>query len=445
MKKEIPVAFIKNLYDHFGDRIAKKTLSALGERSSISIRLNPLKTIERFKDHAQVPWTTKGYILNERPVFSLDPLYHAGSYYVQDSSSMILETILNKVNPDRNGLYLDACASPGGKSTILLDYLDNEGFLIANEVDPKRNSILRENILKWGRLNVGVTSLPTKKFDELHCAFDLILIDAPCSGEGMFRKDAFAIEQWSQKLVESCALTQTNILSELTPTLKEDGVLIYSTCTTNKSENEFQLQTLLETGQFEIIEIDLSAHSKYLIEAKSEGKTIGYYLLPGTSTGEGLFISALRKTTPSIYENSRNNRIKTSFEISHQVSQLAFPEISSDFVYWNLKDEMHAVRNHELVDHFNLPFKMIGLPFYQMKGSNVIPLHGMAMSILDLDHIEIDKENSLRFLRKETISLPRNLKKGWALVGFQNIPLGWIKIIDQRSNNYYPSWLRLRI
>jgi 16S rRNA C967 or C1407 C5-methylase (RsmB/RsmF family) len=325
LKKEIPSAFIENLYDHFGNRIAEKTLSALGERSSISIRLNPLKPIERFKNHAQVPWTTNGFILNERPVFSLDPLYHAGSYYVQDSSSMILETILNKVNLDRNGLYLDACAAPGGKSTILLDYLDNEGFLIANEVDPKRNSILRENILKWGRLNVGVTSLPTKKFDELHCAFDLILIDAPCSGEGMFRKDAFAIEQWSQNLVESCALTQTNILGELTPTLKEGGVLIYSTCTTNKSENEFQLQALLETGQFDIIEIDLSAHSKHLIEAKSEGKTIGYYLLPGTSTGEGLFISALRKTTHSIHENNRNNRIKTAFETSHQEFKLTFP------------------------------------------------------------------------------------------------------------------------
>jgi len=445
LKQKLPSAFIESLHDHFGEQIASKTLNALEKTSSTSIRVNPLKPIDKFSNNIQVPWSKHGYILNERPVFSLDPLYHAGCYYVQDSSSMIVEAILNEIKPNKEGIFLDACAAPGGKSTILLDYLDDNGFLISNEVDPKRNSILRENILKWGRQNVGVTSLPTRKFDELECAFDLMLIDAPCSGEGMFRKDAFAVEQWSQNLVESCALTQKNILNDLAPTLKQGGVLIYSTCTTNQIENEFQVESLIESGNFEIIEIDLSTYNSYIVEAKANNKTIGYYLLPGTSTGEGLFISALKKTSPSRHENGRNNLTKIPFQTPHQEFQKAFPEIATEYAYWNLKDEMYAVKNHATIAHINLPFKMIGLPFYQMKGKNVIPLHGMATSKLGLMQIDLDHENSLRFLRKETISLPRNLKKGWTIVGHKNIPLGWIKIIDQRSNNYYPSWLRLRI
>lgn len=444
LKKEIPIQFIENLHEHFGASTAKKTLSSLQENSSVSIRVNPLKRTNKYDDEKAVPWSDHGFILNERPSFSLDPLFHAGCYYVQDSSSMIIEKILNKIKPERNGLYLDMCAAPGGKSTILLDYLDEDGFLIANEVDPKRNSILRENILKWGRLNVGVTSLPASKFDILNCAFDLILIDAPCSGEGMFRKDAHAIEQWSSKLVKSCALTQRNILTELTPTLKEGGILIYSTCTTNKNENEFQVQALIESGEFEPVEIDLSEFSEYLVKAQTENQIIGHYLLPGISTGEGLFVSVLRKTSTSANENIRNRKFKTPFDQAHLEFKQAFPNINDNLVYWNLKDEMYAVRNHNLIEHFNLPFKMVGLPYYQMKGKNVIPLHGMAMSNIKMEHIELDEENSLQFLRKETISLPRNLKKGWTIVGFQNNPLGWLKIIDQRSNNYYPSWLRLR-
>lgn len=445
MKNEIPTRFIEKLQNHFGRVIADKTLSALSLKSSISVRVNPMKPTSQFDDQRAVPWSKNGHLLNERPPFALDPLFHAGSYYVQDSSSMILEAILQKIQPSREGLYLDVCAAPGGKSTILLDYLDDEGFLIANEVDPKRNAILRENILKWGRLNAGVTSLPARKFDELECAFDLILIDAPCSGEGMFRKDSFAVSQWSENLVEQCALTQKSILAELLPTLKEGGVLIYSTCTMNREENELQVQKLLDSGTVEPIEIDLSEFSDYLIEANVDNSVIGYYLLPGISTGEGLFISALKKTTASAHEDRRKSRHSTPFQSADVEFQSAFPELPQNLVYWNLKGELHAVMQHEYIEALNLPFKMLGLPCYQMKGENVIPLHGLAMASNGLRAIELSEENSLQFLRKETISLPPNLPKGWCLVSYQNIHLGWVKIIDQRSNNYYPSWLRLRI
>jgi 16S rRNA C967 or C1407 C5-methylase (RsmB/RsmF family) len=444
LTSKFPIEFIKELQNHFGEKIAEKTLKALSDTSSVSIRINPLKPIEGFSSDTPIPWSKNGHLLKDRPFFSLDPHFHAGCYYVQESSSMILETLLNKLKPERDGLYLDACAAPGGKSTVLLDYLNNEGFLLSNEVDGKRNSILREIILKWGRLNVGVTSLPTRKFIDLNCAFDLILVDAPCSGEGMFRKDKFALTQWSEKLVQNCAITQKTILNELTPTLKQGGILIYSTCTMNREENEYQIQKLIESGDFEIEEVDLSDYQEHLIEAKIGEKTIGHYLLPGTSTGEGLFISVLRKKTPSENEDYSTKRIQTSFNPPNEGFENLYPQIPKDLVYWELKEELFAVKNHSFIEHLAIPLKMVGLPFYQMKGKNVIPLHGMAMANLGLPSIELDKENSLQYLRKETISLPQNLPKGWALVGFQNKSLGWIKIIDQRSNNYYPSWSRLR-
>tara|TARA_B110000046_G_C12856434_1_gene339917 strand:- start:174 stop:818 length:645 start_codon:yes stop_codon:yes gene_type:complete len=212
----------------------------------------------------------------------------------------------------------------------------------------------------------------------------------------------------------------------------------------NRKENEYQIQKLIESGDFEIEEVDLSDYQECLIEAKIGEKTIGYYLLPGTSIGEGLFISVLRKKTPSENKDYSTKRIQTSFNPPNEDFKNQYPQIPKDLVYWELKEELFAVKNHSFIEHLAIPLKMAGLPFYQMKGENVIPLHGMAMANLGLTSIELDKENSLQYLRKETISLRQNLPKGWALVGFQNKSLGWIKIIDQRSNNYYPSWLRLR-
>ncbi|MEQ9188685.1 MAG: hypothetical protein RLP15_13200 [Cryomorphaceae bacterium] len=441
MPESIPVAFQEALTAHFGIENANRVLAALQDDPSTSVRLNPHKPGCGHALHHRVPWTDTGYLLMERPNFAQDPYFHAGAYYVQDSSSMVLESILRKCSPNPQGTFLDACAAPGGKSTIILDYLNGDGFLVANEIDGQRNAILRENLLKWGHLNVGITSLDPSRFAAAGCAFDMVLIDAPCSGEGMFRKDHFARKQWSQDLVDSCATTQRRMLNDLVPTVKKDGLLIYSTCTMNPTENELQIASILDSGAFEVALPDMNEFENHLIPAQVDGQTLGYYLLPGISTGEGLFISVLRRI--------KTAELTASKSINHRLESLdaAFLKAFSDPLpsgaqAWEWKGEVYAVTNaHYAPDVF---YKRLGLPVYTLKGKDVVPLHGLAMIPNEMEALELDLENALRYLRKESFYLPVETRKGWHLVAYKGMKLGWVKALGTRTNNYYPNGLRLR-
>ncbi|MFQ3579194.1 MAG: RsmB/NOP family class I SAM-dependent RNA methyltransferase, partial [Bacteroidales bacterium] len=215
--------------------------------SPVSIRKNPIK-LHDLPTGRPIPWCKNGFYLSERPVFTLDILFHAGTYYVQEASSMILEQVFEQIlyKTSESKLILDLCAAPGGKSTHILSLINENDLLICNEIDKKRASVLKENIVKWGRSNVLITNNNVEDFEKYGEMFDVIFVDAPCSGEGMFRKDSFAVEQWSESLVNTCSLRQSQITQTAWQTLKTGGLMIYSTCTYNRKENEHIISQLLE-------------------------------------------------------------------------------------------------------------------------------------------------------------------------------------------------------
>ena len=209
-----------------------------------SVRSNPEKifNIQHSIFNAQlekVLWSSNGYYLFERPSFTLDPLFHAGAYYVQEASSMFLEEVLKQtVDLTRPLRVLDLCAAPGGKSTLIQSVISKDSLLVSNEVIKTRVNILAENIAKWGAPNVIVTNNDPSDFKRLPGYFDVIVVDAPCSGSGLFRKDPNAINEWSENNVALCAQRQQRSLADILPSLKEGGVLIYSTCSYSQSEDE---------------------------------------------------------------------------------------------------------------------------------------------------------------------------------------------------------------
>src|SRR6267154_2598850 len=271
----------------------KEFLSAHELLSPASIRINPLKSNSR--DAENIPWTGFGYYLEKRPSFTFDPLFHGGAYYVQEASSMFLEQALKQTVDLSQPLHvLDLCAAPGGKSTHLLSLLNDQSLLVANETIRSRATILAENIQKWGSNNVVVTNNDPEDFQNMEGLFDVIVVDAPCSGEGLFRKDPRASHEWSEENVALCALRQQRILNQVWPSLKRNGVLIYSTCTYNEKENEENLNWLVNEKKVESIK--LKVESSWGIEEVKKNNAFGYRFYPHQTKGEGLFISVARKT-----------------------------------------------------------------------------------------------------------------------------------------------------
>ena len=291
----LPEAFIRMLPEEIGPERAKTVLEALSEAPSVSVRLNPSKLTEcPFPVMERVPWSPYGYLLKERPVFTLDPLFHAGCYYVQDSSAMFVGELFRRTAGPEARLVLDLCAAPGGKTTDLaasLRTLSDEPFtLVANEVMRGRFRVLRENVAVWGDPWVGVLSRDPSAFPA-HPVFDAIVADVPCSGEGMFRKDEKAVADWSPQTVDFCAARQRRILSDVWPSLKEGGLLIYSTCTFNRKENDENVAWIASELGAEILDPgDIAG------VLRTEH---GYALLPGLVPGEGQYAAALRKTAPA--------------------------------------------------------------------------------------------------------------------------------------------------
>ena len=285
--------FISLLRESAGEKFAEITLEALTKEPSTSVRLNPSKLKECPFDGAErIPWSPYGYILKERPVFTLDPLFHAGAYYVQESSAMMVGELFRQVTKDIEGHLnvLDLCAAPGGKTTdiaaSLRERLGDNFSLIANEPVKNRYSILKGNVETWGDKRVGVVSKDPSAFGS-EPMFDVIVTDVPCSGEGMFRKDPRALQEWAPDLPSFCAARSRRILADIWPTLREGGILIYSTCTFNHLENDDTVEwTARELGADVISPEELSPS----IRTKN-----GFLMLPGLVPGEGQYAAALRK------------------------------------------------------------------------------------------------------------------------------------------------------
>ncbi|MDR0954379.1 MAG: RsmB/NOP family class I SAM-dependent RNA methyltransferase, partial [Rikenellaceae bacterium] len=295
MNNNLPAAFSEATIAQLGNKTAKQLFEALETPAPVSIRFNPYKVSEK-PEGAPVPWSRYGFYLDSRPVFTADPLLHAGAYYVQEASSMFLEQLFTQLFPEPGRMkILDLCAAPGGKTTHLSALAGLEALVVANEVIRSRAKILAENVQKWGLGNTVVTSNDPERFGaQLRGFFDLVVVDAPCSGEGMFRKSPDARREWTPASVALCASRQQRILADVWDSLKEEGILIYSTCTFNPQENEENVRWLVETFGGEAVHIETDPAWGIVRGEEAGIETFRFY--PDRLRGEGFFTAVLRKT-----------------------------------------------------------------------------------------------------------------------------------------------------
>lgn len=422
---------------------------SLQQPAPVSIRINPHKHSKQTGE--KIPWTQFGKYLPERPVFTLDPSLHAGAYYVQEASSMLLELALTQTTDLSNSLrVLDLSAAPGGKSTHVLSLLSQDSLLVSNEVIRSRASILSENIQKWGHGNVIVTNNDPESFKQLHGYFDVIVVDAPCSGEGLFRKDPDAMNEWSQENINLCALRQQRIVNDVWPALKEDGVLIYSTCTYNEKENEDNLVWLSQQHNVEFI--PLAIDSSWGVEEIKKNKTIGYRCYPHKVKGEGFFISVIRKKEQekSLRTKSKRGFTEAPKKVTEQLGawikdSAAFRVIKQDDLLIQIPRSMY-----EEVEFLCSALHIVskGTAIAELKHEKLVPEHAFALSIhCNTDNFpsyELTLEEALSYLRKENLMIGEG-KRGFALVTYQGNSLGWVNLLGNRVNNLYPSNWRIRL
>ncbi|MDX5337898.1 MAG: tRNA/rRNA cytosine-C5-methylase [Cyclobacteriaceae bacterium] len=454
---QLPADFEAQMLSLLGKDEFERFKLAIDNPPRTSIRFNPAKKIFIPWDKNPVPWSSSGYFLEERPSFTLDPTFHAGAYYVQEASSMFIEHILN-TNEIPKGVYLDLAAAPGGKSTLLSSYLGSEGLLVANEVIQSRAQILKENAIKWGLGNIVVTNNDPSHFEPLEGFFDLVLVDAPCSGEGMFRKDAQARAEWSLDHVILCSSRQKRIMDQAGALVKGGGYLIYSTCTFNEQENEDLVRFLTEEFAFEPVRISLE-ESWGIVETEvktEEGTFFGYRFFPHKVAGEGFFITVLKR--PDTASTQEPGRIK---DFKHPVlkvlgdreAESLEQELGFDGSgkYYTLNDSYFRIQK-DFYRHFEkmsqvLSLRYFGVELGKKQKNDWIPSHEWALSTLPkkgFPTYELNEPQALEFLRKNDVSL-EDIPLGWVLVSFQKLPLGWIKNLGNRLNNYYPKEWRIRI
>lgn len=420
-----------------------------GERQS-SIRINERKITEApFAQAEPIPWCDRGFYLEERPSFTLDPLYHAGCYYSQDASSMFIAHIIQYLKLDDKPLKaLDLCAAPGGKTTLLNSYLHPQSLLVANEIIKTRVPILMENMIRWGNSNVVITNNDPSAFKRLPGYFDLVMIDAPCSGSGMFRKDSGAIDEWSEANVKLCSERQQRILAEAMDCLKTDGILLYSTCSYSQEENEDIADWLIKEYGLKSIQIPI-AEEWGIEETKSDvTASYGYRFYPHKVKGEGFFITAFVKTEFQETFNRRKIKPEKS-DVPNGIIEHWLNNAATHMTFLHHENIHIFPKDYELdlkILQNVLYLKNAGTNIGKLAGKELIPAHGLALSIsikTNIPTLELTLEEAQDYLRKENINPEHNLKNGWTLVTYKNIRLGWIKILANRINNYYPKESRI--
>ena len=404
--------FLASTRQLFGEERFERYLQSFDEEPPVSIRLNPLKTStapsqggERLRNddgasqsgEVCVPWCRNAYYLPQRPNFTMDPLLHAGCYYVQEAASMFLDEVLLQMHTAyanhqpgaiRPLAALDLCAAPGGKSTLLRAALPKDCVLYSNEPIRNRANILLENVTKWGYKNHFVTNNYPRDYRSSKSHFDLILCDVPCSGEGMFRKDEATIREWSQQNVEKCWQLQREIVSDAWECLNEGGVMIYSTCTFNTKENEENIRWILDTYDAEVLKIDTKPEWNITGSLLEGFNAPVYRFIPGITRGEGMFMCMIRKGSLSPNPSpKREGRFKSS-----------------------------------------------GL---RMMTSDV-SLQPSAIKV------ELDYKSAIAYLRREALVLPADTPRGIVDVTFMGQVLGQVKNIGSRANNLYPKEWKIK-
>ena len=435
---QLPEAFLAQLKFDFPE-IANKVVEGINSSAPTSIQVNRRKLPEL--NLPNINWNNLGYYLKDRPAFVSDPLYHAGCYYPMEASSMFVGKVIENILSDnQNPLVLDLCAAPGGKSISILNRLNGRGFIVANEIHAQRSNILKENLIKWGHPNILITNNSPEDFLDNPALFDVVMVDAPCSGEGMFRKDEIAIQEWSENNVSNCLVRQKNILETAIELIKPNGYLIYSTCTFNKKENEEQVLKLLATNSFEVVKIPLDNKSEI-----SESN-LGYRFFPGIAKGEGFACFILKKLSSSA------KKTKPQFKVKQFNIKIDWFKENQSLIFHEFKEDVFAISNFQLakiLDPKKLHIKQLGIQVAQLKGKLLLP-HPNLIFLVDLTKqisfplIEVKIEEAHALLCLETISVTNN-PKGWIIFTYNNLPFALGKNVGNRINNYFPKNFKIRI
>ncbi|TKG91910.1 rRNA methyltransferase [Puteibacter caeruleilacunae] len=452
---KLPAEFEQRMQEQLqGDYDSFK--QSLEENSPTSIRINDKKfNVENHGDACDnIPWSTNGYYLPKRPSFTLDPLFHAGGYYVQEASSMFLEQVIKQhAKLDTPQKVLDLCAAPGGKSTHLLSLFHPESMVIANEVIKSRSNILAENTSKWGRCNVLVSNNDPRDFESLPHYFDTIVIDAPCSGEGLFRKDPDAVNEWSTDNTQLCEERQQRILANIWESLKPGGLLVYSTCTYNPGENEQNMQWLQQQEELEFLPVETD-NSWGVQPVSTDTGVIGYQFIPHHTKGEGFFICAVRKPD-GIPQGGLKSKKSKVYQPDKQTNAELKKWIKCDFNYELVQegDDVFMMPSlwYKEIYHLKRRLRLVkmGCKVCEIKKRNLNPTHELALSIYmnkaNFPHYEATMEEAIKYLQKDVLKLPADAEKGLQTICYNSIPLGWIKNLGNRTNNLYPKEWRIRM
>ncbi len=446
----LPANFLNSLKGVAGfERSSFEAVHLSGEQVT-SIRINPFKTVNSFKHIPQsiIPWCKHGVYLAERPSFTFDPLFHAGVYYVQEPSSMFLWYLLEQVVGENtlNKKVLDLCAAPGGKSTLLQNYF-TDGLVVSNEVIKSRASVLVENCTKWGYPNSIITNNDPDHFNKLPNYFDVIVVDAPCSGSGLFRKDPLTIQEWKNEHVLHCSMRQERILTSILPSLKENGLLIYSTCSYSVEENEQIADWLV--NEMHLTAMELTIPSDWNI-VKTESKCAhapGYRFYPNLVKGEGFFIAVFKKIDCTNSIKYKEIKLAKPSRTELEIAQSFYP-IPPHFASFKQQEairilpEKHFIHLQELAAA--LYIKRAGIELGIVKNSHFVPSHDLSVSILNkscLPFIDINLDQAIQYLKRKEIQLDG--PNGWCLLKYEENALGWIKKMPNRINNYYPAEWRI--
>jgi len=455
-KNQLPGAFESQMRALLGPAEYTLFKEGLDHPAQTSLRLNWRKPVDIIFSKRPIPWAKDGYFLEERPSFTIDPTFHSGAYYVQEASSMFISHILESLKIPK-GIYLDLAAAPGGKSTLLSSYLGEDGLLVANEVIAARTQILKENVIKWGLGNTVVTHNDPEHFSPLDGFFDLVLVDAPCSGEGMFRKDPQARAEWSPENVLLCSARQKRIVDTAGELVKGGGYFLYATCTFNEKENEEILRFLTEEFAFEPVRIPLDP-SWGIVETEvntEDGTFYGYRFFPHKVAGEGFFITALRRPEGAYTQLAPSNKEfkhHSLKRVGEKESVELDKEVGGDGTgkFYLLQEtyfRMQGDYNRELEKLAQvLSVRYFGVELGKKHKKEWIPSHEWALSILPKNGFpqqELTQEEALAFLRKKDQSYT-NLPLGWVLLTYKKLSLGWVKNLGNRVNNYYPKEWRIR-
>ena len=430
---------------------AERLFSALDTPVEVSIRVNPAKPAEVFEGEA-IGWSPNGRYLAERPQFTLDPLMHGGAYYVQEASSQFVAHILRQDNLE-GGRVLDMCAAPGGKTTVYSSLVGREGLVVANDINRGRTLALSDNVQRWGMGNVVVTCNEPEHIGAFEQWFDVVAVDAPCSGEGMFRKMDEAREEWTPASVEQCVARQRDILAEAWRALRPGGKLIYSTCTFNDREDEGVVRWLVEEYGDEIVATDrVETEDKWGIIRSDIGPFQCFHFYPHSARGEGFFAAvackaegvAKRRTPKGRRKVFTTLQSKDLAEVSRWVDDakaMSFRCVG-DIVYGYNSAVMEDVT--QLSESLSVVYS--GVAMGQIFKGTLKPEHSLALFVGRnrdvVPEVKLSLEDAQNYLRRQDIDA-KQFSEGVNVVTYKGVAIGFIKRIGARCNNMYPKDLRI--